>query len=248
MGPTLFPALILLWLALATIGRAVTVRALAGGPSRTNWTSLTGLNVFRLLLGLATFVAYFGAAVLVSTTFSPTEHYGLNVLLMLLVMLVLAAIWSVVNWFVGLAQIFAAHVGEGFASSLRSAGKLYQAHSGAFGSSGLWFAFIRAILVIMVTVGSLSPVANVTLAGVKPILVFVAIITLIYFAAADAVCMWRLGVYISLTEPESIEPVPEPLPPAPLPIVELESAINEPLPPEEPPSPLPEDWNPIAES
>ncbi len=79
MGPILFPALALLWLALATIGRGVTVRALALEPVRTNWLSLFGLNAFRLLMSLAALVAYFGAAVLVSTTFNAAEHIGLNV-------------------------------------------------------------------------------------------------------------------------------------------------------------------------
>jgi hypothetical protein len=248
MGPILFPALALLWLAMATIGRAVTVRALAAEPSKTNWVSLVGLNAFRLVMTLAAFVAYCGAAVLVSTIFDPSVHYGLNVLLMLFVMCVLLLVWSVVNWFIGLSQIFAAHTAEGFARSIHRAMNLYHSHSGAFASSGLWFSLARLILLVLVTVGSLSPVANVTMAGVKPIAVFIAIITLIYFAAADALSMWRLGVYISLTEPEAVEPVSEPSPPPPAPIVEAEVLITQPVQPGEPPSAISEDWKPIAES
>ena len=248
MGPILFPALAVLWWVAATIGRAVTVRALATEPSRTNWLSLLELNAFRLLISLAALVAYFGAAVLVSTTFDPGVYVGLNVLLMLLVMLVLAAIWSVVNWFAGVAQIFAAHTADGFMASLRGAGNLYQMHSGTFGSSGLWFAFIRAILIVLVTIGSLSPMANATMVGGKPIVIFVAIITLIYFAASDALSMWRLGVYVSLTEPEAVEPVPEPMPPT-SPVVQPEAAALEVEPPSEVAlSPAPEDWKPLAEN
>ncbi len=158
-----------------------------------------------------------------------------------------------VNWFVGLAQIFAAHAGEGFSSSIRSAMLLYQGHTGAFGSSSVWFTFARIVLITLVTVGSLSPMANATRAGAKPIAVFVAILTLGYFVAADALSMWRLGVYIGLTEPEAIEAVPEPLPPPP-PIVEPESSIPEATSPEEPSASfseepaVPEDWKPIAEN
>jgi hypothetical protein len=252
MGSILFPALSLLWLALATIGRAVTVRALAVSPSRTNWVSLFELNAFRLAMSFAAFVAYIGAAIVVSKTFDPSVYYGLNVVLMLLVMCLLLVIWSVVNWFVGLAQIFAAHAGEGFTSSIRSAGNLHQTHSGAFVTSGLWFTFVRAILVIVVTVASLAPVANMTMAGLKPVVLFIAIISIVYFAAADALSMWRLGLYISLTEPKAVEPVSEPLPPpSPImqPSVQPEPAIPEAAPPEEPAPPtIPDDWKPIADS
>jgi hypothetical protein len=250
MGPILFPALALLWLALATIGRAVTVRALAAEPGRTNWVSLLELNAFRLAMTFAALIAYVGAAILVSTNINPQQHYAANILIMLIIMTVLLVIWSVVNWFVGLAQLFAAANGDGFLGSLRSAGNLYQAHSGGFASSGVWFTFVRLILLVVVTVGSLSPMANVSVAGAKPFVVFVAIITLVYFAVADAVNMWRVGVYISLTEPAAIDPVPEPLPPAPPPPFrehEPESAGL--VPPNEPGREgVPEEWKPIADS
>jgi hypothetical protein len=218
IGPILFPALALLWLALATIGRAVTVRALAAELGRTNWLSLLELNGFRLAMTFAGFIAYFGAAILVSTSINPQQHYAANILIMLIVMIVLLVIWSVVNWFVGLGQIFAAANGDGFLDSLRSAGNLYQTHSGAFASSGVWFSVLRLGLLVVVTVGSISPVANVSVGGAKPFVVFVAIITLVYFAVADALNIWRLSVYIGLTEPAAVDPVPEPLaspPPAP---------------------------------
>jgi hypothetical protein len=155
-------------------------------------------------------------------------------------------IWSVVNWFVGLAQIFAAKDGEGFGASFRSAMDLYQAHSGAFGSSGFWFSFLRLILLVMVTVGSLSPVGNLSVAGAKPFVIFLAIITLLYFAASDALNMWRLGVYISLTEPAAIDPVPESPPLSPPPFVDDIATVSSPesLPPAEL-APAPDEPEPL---
>jgi len=211
MGPILFPALALLWLALATIGRGFTVRALASDPQKTNWLSLFGLNTVRLLMSLACLIAYFGAAILIARVLG-SQHLALNALVLLVVIIVLLSIWSVVNWFASLAQIFAAMRGEGLVRSLQSAGNLYHEHSGTIGSSGLWFGIIRFVLLLIVTVGSLSPVANVSVGGIKALVIFIAIISLAYFAFADAISMWRLGVYISLTEPADIEPVPEPLP------------------------------------
>jgi hypothetical protein len=207
MGPILFPALSVLWLALATMGRGVTVRALSLKP-RTNWLALVGTNVFRLLMTFAAMLAYVGAAILVSRTFDPQRFYVLNILLMLAVVVALVVIWSVVNWFVSLAQIVAARNGEGLVRSIRSAGKWYQAQSGEFVSSGVLFSLIRFGMVMVVTVASLAPLGNMTVGGAKPVMVFIAIVSLLYFAAADALNIWRLGVYIGLMEPGAMEEAP----------------------------------------
>lgn len=227
MGPILFPALAVLWLALATIGRGFTVRALAAETTVTNWPSLVALNAVRLVMGIACMVAYFGAAILIARMLGNGQHYAANVLLLLVVIVVLLSIWSVVNWFASLAQIFAAVRGERLVRSLQSAGVLYHRHTGSFASSGLWFGLIRLVLLLVVTFGSLSPVANASVGGLKLLAVFVALISLAYFAVADALNMWRLGVYISLTEPAAIDPVPEPLPsppPAPVTVSHVDAA------------------------
>lgn len=235
MGPILFPALAILWLALATIGRGFTVRALATETQGTNWLSLVGLNAVRLVMGIACLFAYFGAAILVARWLG-SQHLALNALVLLLVIFVLGSVWSVVNWFASLAQIFAAMRGEGLVRSLQSANALYHEHSGLFTSSGIAFGVFRLILIAIVTFGSLSPVANVSAGGVRTLIVFLAIISLAYFAIADALNMWRLGVYISLTEPAAIEPIPQPLPPPPPAPTVVTQDDTESIPPPEPQS------------
>jgi hypothetical protein len=221
------------------------VRALTKESSRTNWPSLLALNGFRLLTTFGALLAYFGAAVLVSHVFDPHEYYGLNIFLLLMVMVLLCLIWGIVNWFVSLAQIFAAQTGDGFSDSLRSASGLYQAHAGTFFSTGIWFSVARLILLGLVTVGSLSPLGNMTMAGGKAIAIFVVLISLFYFAAADALNMWRLGVYLSLTEPGAMKAVPEPSgtpPPTFTPQAAPPDAD------EHAPSSAQEGWKPIAEN
>lgn len=240
MGPILVPALCILWLALATIGRAATVRALAKDGGVTNWASLIGLNLFRLLMTFAALLAYVGGAILVTRTFDPQQNYVLDILLMLVVVLALAMAWGVVNWFISLAQIFAAQSNAGFTTSIRNAADLYQSHSGDFVSSGLWFSFLRLILIVLVTLGSLSPLGQMTLGGIRTVAVFIIVVSLLYFAAADALNMWRLGVYLSLLEPEETEPVL------------AQNTGNPDLAPTEGanhiPPPPPEEWKPIAEN
>jgi hypothetical protein len=251
MGPILIPALSLLWLALATVGRGVTVRALSREPMRINWWSLARLNALRLLMTFAALLAYLGAAIVVSHTLDPRQYYVLNVVLLLFVMALLLAIWGAVNWFVSLAQIFAAQAGDGLMSSFRRATTLYQAYTGEFLSSGIWFFVTRLILIGLVTLGSLSPLGKMSVAGVKGWLVFVAILSLLYFAAADALNMWRLGVYISLTEPEPAKLVSELIPP-PHPVIQPGTGSEdayEPTPSSDqgvPPGV--DEWKPIAEN
>jgi len=231
MGPILFPALALLWLALATIGRGFTVRALAAETRGTKWSSLVGLNVIRLVMGIACAIAYCGAAILVARTLG-SQHLAVNALVLLLVIVILVSVWSVVNWFASLAQIFASIRGEGLVRSLQSANDLYREHAANFASIGIAFAVIRFVLLAMVTFVSLSPIANVSAGGIKALVIFVTIISLAYFAASDALSMWRLAVYISLTEPAAPDPVPEPLPPPPTPIVTHDDIAN--IPPSDP--------------
>jgi hypothetical protein len=83
------------------------------------------------------------------------------------------------------------------------------------------------------------------MAGGKAIAIFVVLISLFYFAAADALNMWRLGVYLSLTEPGAMKAVPEPSG-TPQPTFTPQAA-----PPdadEHAPSSAQEGWKPIAEN
>jgi hypothetical protein len=207
MSPILFPALCLLWVALASLGRVASVRALASGDPRTHWPSVVGLSLFRLAMLFATLVAYFGTGALVSGTFDPQLHFGLNFFLMFLVLLVLSGIWSIVNWFFSVAAIFAARDGAGVWTSLRGAADLYQMRAGR---TGVWFSLIRSGLVIASTLLSLI-LFSALLQGIRLLPLFgIVFVTLIYFAAVDGLYMWRLATYIGLTEPEPEPPTPLP--------------------------------------
>ncbi len=247
MWPILFPALTVLWLALATIGRASTIRALTIEPQRTNWATLLIQNLLRLLLTFASILAYVGSAILVSRVFAPSQ-YAAKILVLLPVIFILATIWSLTNWVISLAQIFAVKDTAGVSDSFHQASDLYQSHSGALLSSGLWFSFLRGIAVIFVTFASLAPLQNIYTANPHS-LVFIAVcLTLLYCAMADALNIWRLGVYISLTEPEPLPaplppPVPLLIPPAPEPLLPAENHGAEPA-----ESPTSEPPNSIAQS
>jgi hypothetical protein len=211
MGPIIIPALIILWVALASIGRAGTVRALAAGEPSTNWPSSFALSTFRVMLAFAALLAFFGGGILVNVILGDVSQvFGEAVLLMLLIMTVIAIAWGTANWFFSIAPIFAASERRGFWSSLTATGNLYQSHRSAFFSTGLWFAFARSILVVAVTIGSLLAFSTLS---PKRGAAFIIGLTLVYFAIVDALNLWRLATYISFTEPEPAPVLPA-LPPS----------------------------------
>ncbi|MGO8796617.1 MAG: hypothetical protein ACLQLC_17480 [Candidatus Sulfotelmatobacter sp.] len=132
-------ALSILWISLASIGRAATVRALLeyfrdkfaeerspssdeifaakdaarNPPTRSRpLPSLIGLNFLRIAVALAALLALVGAAVLVS--FASTEknpHPGLVFVLYLPLAGMVCLVWSALNWLLSLAGLFAVRDG-----------------------------------------------------------------------------------------------------------------------------------------
>lgn len=220
IGPIIIPAIAILWIALATIGRTGTVRAMCDAPAETNWFSTAGLNLSRALLAVAAVLAFFGSGILINEVVGdPSQHPAAIVLLGTMALVVIAFIWSVVNWFLSLAAIFTARDGAGFFGSLGRAVELYRSHSDSLYSSGFWFGLIRTLLVIATTIFSLLPIARLSATQVRGTVAIVAVMSLAYFVLADALYIWRLATYISLTEPEPVPPVvaiaPTPAGPAP---------------------------------
>jgi len=239
IGPIIIPALAILWIVLATIGRAATVRALSAGEPSTNWPGITALHVFRVALAFAAVLAFFGCGILIGEVLGdPAQHFAAAVLLATLALLFVTAAWSIANWFFSLAAIFSARDNAGFFRSLRDTTGLYHRESDSFLSAGFVFGMMRTLLVVVATVLSLLPVARLGVAHVRATILIVAAVTLSYFALADWLNVWRLAAYIGLAEPEPAPPPLAPSPESPLPPAHLPgepASAADPLP--EPPVP-----------
>ena len=204
MGPIIVPAIAVLWIALATLGRGATVRALAADEPHTNWTSTVGLHFLRVVLTLASVLAYFGCGIVISSfAGDTTDHIALAVMLSTLALLAIVFVWSVMNWLLSLAAIFSVRDGDGIWLSLKKTAELCRTVRNAFVSTGFWFTFARAIVIVSVTF-----VSAMAFTQFRPraALLAVVLISLAYFAIADALNLWRLAAYISLTEPEPEPP------------------------------------------
>jgi len=220
IGPVVIPALIILWTALATIGRAATIRALDDTEPRTNWFSTAALHLFRVGLGMASLLAYFGCGALIDAAVGdPSQHLGAVIVLSSLALLAVVFIWSFANWFLSLATIFSVVEGRGSFGSLGETSKFYREYSGRLVGTGAWFAFARSVLVIATSSISLWLFSE---ANPRLAIPFIILVSLVYFAMADALNIWRLATYISFTEPEPAPPVIVAPKPVPLPTSEPE--------------------------
>ncbi|MGZ4789488.1 MAG: hypothetical protein ACXVZX_13290 [Terriglobales bacterium] len=205
VGPIVIPALIVLWTALATLGRAGTIRAVSATDPQTNWFSTTLLHLFRVLLGLAAILSYFGCGILIDAAVGdPSRHFAAVFLLGSLALLVIVFFWSFVNWFLSLATIFTVRERSGLFRSVVQTAAYHREHSHLLVSTGLWFAFARSILVIA---SSMISLWLFTEARPRLAILLVVAVSLVYFAMADALNMWRLATYISFTESEPAPPV-----------------------------------------
>ncbi|HYN16095.1 MAG TPA: hypothetical protein VES66_09960 [Terriglobales bacterium] len=226
------PAIFVLWVAAATIGRAATLKALLRRESTVALGPQFGLNLLRASVTLASLVGYLGAAILAGRAASGAADVRGGIFLVIFVVLgtAVAMVRSRVNWFLYLGAIPAARDGHHTFSAISEAVGLFRRHPGRFAGAGAVFGTIHGVLFAFCTVVCLLALS---LAGKVPPVVtlfLLAVITLAYFAAVDFLYIARLAAYVTLDEsdrmpppvavaPESPPPAPEPLPVPELPPV-----------------------------
>jgi len=212
MGPALVPALSLLWIALATVGRVMTVQALCVEKAKPDWRASLLLQALRVLITFSAILAYFGAGILMARTIDPTIHFDATVFLSLVAMLIVGSIWVALNWFLSVAAIFSAK-GAGISDSLQYSADLYFAGTS---SVGILFSLMRTAALIATSFFSFFLFTAMLSGHWRGPFVGIVFLTMIYFAIADFLYMWRLATYIGLTEPpQQTTPLPSPLPLAP---------------------------------
>lgn len=219
-----------LWIAAASVGRAVTVgdlleyfadrgkgasglssEAFSKGPIRV----LISLNFLRAAVSLAAIFAFAGAAIVASFV-SPASHP--QPALAFVVFLPLAGLvgwaWWALNWFLSLANVFAARDGEDAIDAISAAVALCQERTGAVFAVSTWTSiahvaiFAGAASVISITLGMAAVVPwRVVTAGM-------VVVILAYFFVADWLYVARLAGYVSILELPDFLVSPTSLPPA----------------------------------
>jgi len=206
-GPTLLrliciitPAAVILWIFAATLGRAATLRALLSNGSNIVGRTLA-LHVWRVVIGTMAMVgiaaSFLLGAVLMARSDPPQPLFFIAVFFPLA--LLFTVIRSRINWFLLLANIYAAagkRAGAGFGEATR----VFKRRSGEFMSVGTVIGIIRIVLMGAMTVFTFALLPGVGKVPGKLLWTVFALATLVYFAVSDWLYVVKLAAYTHIIQ------------------------------------------------
>jgi len=221
------PAIFVLWVAAATVGRAATLKALFRREGRVALSPQLGLNFLRASVTLAALIGYLGAAILAGRAAAGPDDVRPGVFLLVFVVLGTAVtiVRSRVNWFLCLGAIPAARDGCDTFTAISEAAGLFRRHPGRFAGAGAVFGTIHGVLFAFCTVVCLLALSLADKVPPAATVFLLTVITLAYFAAVDFLYVTRLAAYVAIDESDRTPPpvavlvAPEPPPMPDLPPV-----------------------------
>ncbi len=205
------------WMALASLGRAVTIQSLLaylreseasrpangdqGEPRPSPLPSLWGLNFLRVALTLAAGVGSL-AAFLVATWLSPvtTSPPAAAFVLFLSVLMLVWLAWSVTNWFLSVAAVFVVVKARDTFAAIAAAVDLVRHRPGSVLAAGLWFALAHIAAFVAATSIVAFPLGVSELLPRGAVFGGIVMVTLLYFAAVDFLHIGRLAAYVGIVE------------------------------------------------
>jgi hypothetical protein len=232
------PALGLIWIVLASLGRAATIQPMLtpgseqeAGPRRALWPRLLGLSFLRFSVWFAANVACVGALTLAALLTSNSKHaVGIAILIFLVLTLAILVAWSCLNWLLSLASIFLVRDLSDAFDAISSAVDLLRRRFGALMKTSAVWGIVRSVAFVGST---FFAVAVLSLSGDVPpgyVLIAVLLITLAYLAFADLLYVGRLASYVSIIE-DDLEPSPATPPVVPeLPLADQSLPLSPELP------------------
>src|SRR5438105_10503837 len=196
------PALTLLWIVLASMGRAAVLPLLVevGSEFRRRIFAINALRAFWMLAAGVSCLLAIALASLAAARFTP-DPYQPNLPLYFLLVLVLLPVvliaWSTLNWLLSLAPIFCVRQGATALDAITEARRAVGGYRPAFSAVSLAYGALRLLLLLLY-------VGATTLAGSLAAQVFgmgaawavVILLSLIYFVVADFVYVARLAAYV----------------------------------------------------
>jgi hypothetical protein len=219
-------ALVIAWIALASLGRVVTVNAIVDeldfgpAPARAPFGSLVSLNFLRAAVALAAIAGAIGA-IFISSSFWSSTHISVESASRLFFLTFFATwlAWCILNWFLSLSIIFVVTETASALSSMAESISLLQRRPGPIIVTGILFglihlgAFLTATSAAFVGLSSLSA-ASPALAWLSQFVVIAA-----YCAFADFLYTARMSAYVFIMrapEPVLVVATPTTTPLAPI--------------------------------
>jgi hypothetical protein len=230
----LFSTLVILWVLVASIGRAATLDTLityirkqaraalnqvpgvaidavpptsevVGPPSGWRLRSLAGLHFLRAALALAACAGCLGALILAGFASSKTNPQPALVFFLALTLTLLVWMaWSSVSWLLSLASIFVVGQGQDTFGALSSSVALCRDRFGPVAAVGTWFGLAHIVLFFLATSVVTFPLAFAQVLPVPMVLTAVLLLTLVYFAIVDTLYIGRMAGYVAILEAPTI--------------------------------------------
>jgi hypothetical protein len=225
-------ALALAWMAIASLARAATVKALLeylrqddaasvdrglGVERKSRPGALIGLNFLRAGTTIAAALGFLGAILLArfaSPDSDPSPAAAMLVAFFLFTLVGLA--WLVVNWFLSLAAVFTIAGGQDTFGALASAVDLCRTRLGPIAAASTWFGLAHLVVFLIATSAVAFPLAFAGVIPASAVFGGVLLVTFLYFGAVDFLYVGRLAAYVTIVEQPDV-PVASPatsLPPS----------------------------------
>jgi len=200
------PVLALLWGAALTIGRGLTTRAIVRRlaaergqpePPPLRWLAMAGISFGRVAAGFILLIGYVGGSIISSSVAGSPENPNLlaSALLFLLVFGAAFAVWSVVNWFLSLAPIFALRDGLGALDATVAAIRFVRGHRRQLRAAAGMNALLRTVAAVVLTIAGLLLIPLASAAPGWLIAVLAVLISLAYILSSDYLLLARLTGY-----------------------------------------------------
>src|SRR5574341_1060458 len=222
----LTPAISLLWILAAAVGRVATLRVLiedapASFTRRHDIRSLLGANLLRVLVTLLGLMAVVGSALVAgyAANLPPEASILLFNAVFLGLLFLVSLSWSTLNWYFSLAPIFVVRDNRGTFAAVGDAVRLVRRRGGDFTGVGMLYGLVKLFAIAVATVVTLLPLAFITQWPWEVTTLLLLVITLAYLAFADLLYIARLASYLVIAAPEPAPAVetavrPSPAPPA----------------------------------
>lgn len=203
-------AVTILWIALGAMGRTLTLNRLSGGGARLrSVVALHGLRALVLWLAVMALVEALVWDARVAGRDGTSDVFLYSALSVWSVILI-GALWLVVNWHLSLAATCCAKYAGGFARGIRQALGLVRSHSADLAGVSLVFAVLRLIVVALAFVLWMLP-SRMIATWPQAYFAWVVLVTLGYCVAADFLYISRMAAYLAV---DTLDPDDRPIRPS----------------------------------
>ncbi len=207
-GVLLAISLVLAWIVLASLGRAITVYSLIeelgiavsdANERRGIFRSLLALNLLRAATALATLVAAFGSLLIANSLWASTRTSAADAIRLWFALLFLTIVaWATLNWLLSTAALFVIKDEVGAPSAIASTVHLCLEQTGPVLAAGVVFGFVHLGAFIVACGAAFTVLGAANLTGAGPFLFLEFLIAIAYSTVVHCLYVGRLAAYMKI--------------------------------------------------